>query len=84
MKFLVVTIILNWGAVKFGAEPTTKDLYIKASQVSAIMGTEDSQKDKDGSSYSSCKFEVDGKTIYQAYNSCSEFLEEVNSGLSSK
>lgn len=84
MKFIILTIFLNWSAVKYGSEADTKTVYIKATQVSAIRGEEDYYKDDKRNQnplYTACKVDIDGKMEY-VFSSCEDVVEEVNKGLS--
>jgi len=83
MKFIILTIFLNWSSVKYGSEAETKTLYLKATQVTTIHGEEDYYHDKQNESplYTACKVDIDGKPHY-VFSSCSDLVEEVNKGLS--
>lgn len=84
MKFIILTVFLNWGAVKYGSEADTKTLYLKATQVTTIHGEEDYYEDgkrNQNPLYTVCKVDIDGKPHY-VFSSCSDVVEEVNKGLS--
>lgn len=84
MKFIILTVILNWSGFKYGSEVETKDLFVKASDVTSIVQTHEvTQKESDGRNSISqhCEVVIDKKTYYIYLDSCTEVVDTVNSGL---
>lgn len=80
MKWLIFTVILNWGQVQT-EEMQTKEIYITSKQVVTIHGS-DRKTLKDGKSWvQSCKVEVlQGLDVatYRIYDSCQDVVRELN------